>query len=182
MKKAIKKYLTQLHENEEKGFSLVELIIVMAIMAILVGVVASQVIPYMEKSRQSKDQQQLSGLATDITASIASAAVTTKTTAGAELNETNLKAIVNGSTTDQQKLVDEFISLRDTTSNGTGTITDAISNVKGKLKSKAATDSNQGNKQIFFEFDASTSKLTVYMTKNHAANGAKINKLTVESE
>lgn len=71
MKKAIKSYLTQLHENEEKGFSLVELIIVMAIMAILVGVVASQVIPYMEKSRQSKDQQQLSEIATAMVSAIA---------------------------------------------------------------------------------------------------------------
>lgn len=60
----MKNYLAKLRENEEKGFSLVELIIVMAIMAILVGVVASQVIPYMEKSRQSKDQQQLSSLCT----------------------------------------------------------------------------------------------------------------------
>lgn len=45
----MKNYVAKLRENEEKGFSLVELIIVMAIMAILVGVVASQVIPYMEK-------------------------------------------------------------------------------------------------------------------------------------
>ena len=42
----MKNYVAKLRENEEKGFSLVELIIVMAIMAILVGVVASQVIPY----------------------------------------------------------------------------------------------------------------------------------------
>ena len=40
MKKLIKNYLAKLQENENKGFSLVELIIVMAIMAILVGVVA----------------------------------------------------------------------------------------------------------------------------------------------
>lgn len=71
MKKAIKNYLTQLKENDKKGFSLVELIIVMAIMAILVGIVASQVLPYMEKSRQSKDQQQLSGLVTDVVSAIA---------------------------------------------------------------------------------------------------------------
>lgn len=43
-----------------KGFSLVELIIVIAIMAILVGVVGSQVIPYLENSRKAKDQQVLS--------------------------------------------------------------------------------------------------------------------------
>ena len=38
MKKVIKNYLTKLQENDKKGFSLVELIIVMAIMAILVGI------------------------------------------------------------------------------------------------------------------------------------------------
>lgn len=71
MKKVIKNYLTKLQENDKKGFSLVELIIVMAIMAILVGVVASQVLPYMEKSRQSKDQQQLSSLATNVVSAVA---------------------------------------------------------------------------------------------------------------
>ena len=44
-----------------KGFSLVELIIVIAIMAILVGVVGTQVIPYLEQSRQGKDMQVFSG-------------------------------------------------------------------------------------------------------------------------
>ena len=39
MKKVIKNYLAKLQENDKKGFSLVELIIVMAIMAILVGIV-----------------------------------------------------------------------------------------------------------------------------------------------
>ena len=75
MKKAIKNYLAKLHDNKEKGFSLVELIIVMAIMAILVGVVASQVIPYMEKSRQAKDQQQLSNVQTALVSAISQSPV-----------------------------------------------------------------------------------------------------------
>ncbi len=42
---------------KNKGFSLVELIIVIAIMAILVGVMAPQLIKYIEKSKVSSDVQ-----------------------------------------------------------------------------------------------------------------------------
>ena len=86
MKKVIKNYLAKLQENDKKGFSLVELIIVMAIMAILVGIVASQVLPYMEKSRMSKDQQQLSSLCTDVVSAISQADGTVSTFAATELN------------------------------------------------------------------------------------------------
>lgn len=44
-------------KKDNKGFSLVELIIVIAIMAILVGIVGTQVIPYLNKSKESKDLQ-----------------------------------------------------------------------------------------------------------------------------
>ncbi len=44
------------------GFSLVELIIVIAIMAVLVGVLAPQFIKYVESSRRSKDIQNASQL------------------------------------------------------------------------------------------------------------------------
>ena len=52
-------------KKDNKGFSLVELIIVIAIMAILVGVVGTQVLPYINKSRNAKDVQKLSALCTD---------------------------------------------------------------------------------------------------------------------
>lgn len=45
--------------KNNKGFSLVELIIVIAIMAILVGVMAPQLIKYIEKSNVSADMQLL---------------------------------------------------------------------------------------------------------------------------
>ena len=61
-------------KKDNKGFSLVELIIVIAIMAILVGIVSTQVLPYIDKSRHAKDVQVLSGLCTDATAAYSSAA------------------------------------------------------------------------------------------------------------
>lgn len=42
-------------KTNNKGFSLVELIIVIAIMAVLIGVLAPQFIKYVEKSKESKD-------------------------------------------------------------------------------------------------------------------------------
>lgn len=51
-------------QKDNRGFSLVELIIVIAIMAILVGIVGTQVIPYLGKSKASKDQQVLNSFST----------------------------------------------------------------------------------------------------------------------
>ena len=167
MKKAIKNYLAKLHDNKEKGFSLVELIIVMAIMAILVGVVASQVIPYMEKSRQAKDQQQLSSVCTDLVSSIAQTSADNGEVSGFSGKELNSLGDTN--------LEQNFAETR-----GKSSIADAYSAVQAKFKSKAAT--NGGAKKIFVNYDNTTGVVTVYMTKNGASNGAKVAKLTAESE
>ncbi len=58
-----------------KGFSLVELIIVIAIMAILIGVMAPQLLKYVERSRQSKDVQTVDTVHTAIVTAMLDPAV-----------------------------------------------------------------------------------------------------------
>lgn len=61
--------------KNNKGFSLVELIIVIAIMAILVGVMAPQLIKYIEKSNVSSDTQLCDSVRTAITTAMMDPAV-----------------------------------------------------------------------------------------------------------
>lgn len=103
-------------EIDNRGFSLIELVIVMVIMAVLVGIVGMQVIPYIAKANKSKDIQKISSYCTD--------AVTAYTSCAASLDETETYTIqaVKGasgwtvSTSDNSGnncplLNDEFVSL-----------------------------------------------------------------------
>lgn len=63
-------------KKDNKGFSLVELIIVIAIMAILVGIVGTQVLPYINKSREAKDLQIINSFGTAATTAYSSNAET----------------------------------------------------------------------------------------------------------
>lgn len=70
-------------KKNNKGFTLVELVIVVAILAILVGLLAPQYTKYVEKSRQSADVNNMEELVKAIEVYSADR-VTTKNTAAAE--------------------------------------------------------------------------------------------------
>ena len=53
----------QERKNDNRGFSLVELIVVVAIMAVLIGVLAPQYLRYVEKTRLQKDNSAISEIA-----------------------------------------------------------------------------------------------------------------------
>lgn len=63
-------------KNDNKGFSLVELIIVVAILAILVGLLAPQYLKYVEKSRKSADASNLDEMVRAIQVYAADAEIT----------------------------------------------------------------------------------------------------------
>ena len=56
--------------KDNKGFSLVELLVVIAIMVVLVGVIAPSLLRNIEKSRVSKDVQNLDNIAAAIQAAL----------------------------------------------------------------------------------------------------------------
>lgn len=93
---------------DNKGFSLVELIIVIAIMAILVGIVGTQVIPYLNSSKESKDLQIVNSYSTAAMTAYSSNAGTIVTPAS---NKIEFKVYDSTLTGDAKTLADEIKNL-----------------------------------------------------------------------
>jgi len=79
-------------KKNNNGFSLVELIIVIAIMAVLVGVLAPQFIKYVEQSRKSRDIQTAQEIREAVLADIADGA-TPGTASGAAVTDSTATAL-----------------------------------------------------------------------------------------
>lgn len=78
----MKKFKDLQKKKGKKGFSMIELIIVIAIMAILIALIGTQLIPYLEKSRQSKDLTTLDTCLTNFQAALAQGEVSTEDVTG----------------------------------------------------------------------------------------------------
>lgn len=97
-------------KNDNKGFSLVELIIVVAIMAILVGLLAPQYLKYVEKSRKSADASNLDEMVRAIQIYAADAEVTLPAdtyTITINATSTSVKATNNDNTQNAKDALNE---------------------------------------------------------------------------
>ena len=109
--------------KNNKGFSLVELIIVIAIMAILVGVMAPQLIKYIEKTNVSSDTQLCDSVRTALTTACMDPDVVKEggslsDTTGATINATNITGSV-------KSVAEEILGV-------------SLADAKSQLKSKSA--------------------------------------------
>ena len=80
-----------------KGFSLIELIVVIAIMAILVGALAPQYMKFVERSRKSTDVQNVAAIKSPLEVYAADPMVTTNALESGEVTITTTEAPVSDS-------------------------------------------------------------------------------------
>ena len=146
-------------KTNNKGFSLVELIIVIAIMAILIGVLAPQYIKYVEKSRVSADKDLLDSIYNACTTAASDPEITASTIKTSAFDVSTLAGDGDATTFDS--------AVMDTLGQG---LSGSGSAVTAKLKSKIG----RGDGDIHVDVDAN-GNYTVYVgTKGDATGGITV--------
>jgi type IV pilus assembly protein PilA len=93
-------------KKNNKGFSLVELIVVIAIMAVLVGVLAPSFLKYVESSRQSTDIQNVEQLKTAVETRCAELEYTNKVEIEVGTTKATVKFLKDDGTEDTSQTLD----------------------------------------------------------------------------
>ena len=145
------------NNKNNKGFSLVELIIVIAIMAILIGVLAPQYLKFVERSRVSTDKQNVDEIVRAVEIYAADPETTLALTDNATVTLNTTDATISG---DTSTFVAEALK-------AAGFSVDASNKVSGlKLKSSKWT----GNQiTIVFTNNTTTDGINVTVTPSDAA-------------
>lgn len=146
--------------KNNKGFSLVELIIVIAIMAILVGVMAPQLIKYIEKTNVSADVQVCDTVRQAIQTAYMDPAIVTKDDPKipAEGKKLNINTITSASYPDFYDSVKTTLGVDP-------------KDMKNKLKSEARQAKNAG--EIMFAIDKESSSVCVWVTNSDMSGKKK---------
>ena len=115
-------------DNSNKGFTLLELIIVIAIMAVLVGFIVPIYVRYAEKSKVTTDMQVAKAVHDAIEAAVADEYISDRPVGGVPLmNVASLDTLPNTDFVDEIK---DFLQVNN------------LADVDGKLKSKAFKGNN----------------------------------------
>lgn len=149
MKKKIQRYLS----GEREGFSLIELIIVIAIMAILIGVIALAVIPNIQKSKISKDLATLDSVCSALNAAVA----TTQASSNGTFSFTTTK--VASPSNEQDKVLNATI--------------DALGSGNSTLSSKSGLT-------IKCEYDVPNKVIKVYAVESGGSTAAVVDGTKLE--
>lgn len=88
-----------MNKKKNKGFSLIELIVVVAIMAVLVGVLAPTYLRYVEKTRLQKDNSAIAEVAQAMKVAVADEKLNTKIAATGDTGVTITTAATAGAKT-----------------------------------------------------------------------------------
>ncbi len=137
--------------KNNKGFSLVELIIVIAIMAVLIGVLAPQYLKYVEKSRISTDKSTVTEIANAVKTVLADEDVYTTATSGSI-------SIANNA------------ALQDSTNDSGSKVLSAVKDVVGSKNPSLVSKAYGGTTfNVVYSFSSTTAKWTVELQTGGAA-------------
>lgn len=125
----MKKELKNTKKKNNKGFSLVELIVVIAIMAVLMAVLAPAMLRYVEKSRVQKDESAVSEAANAAELALADEEIYKK---AAEASNADITVVVKDNTDITSSLVEVATDVKKT-------VGDKISFVAKAHKGQTAT-------------------------------------------
>lgn len=141
------------NKKSNKGFSLVELIVVIAIMAVLVAVLAPQFTKYIDRSRQSNDATTVSGIVTAVQVGIVDSQYESET------NKTYIVVITKNGTNIYEDDASGTPIAKQTDTTKKKTLADAIVDSCGELttlKTTSSTWDKDGNDGITVEIAVST--------------------------